>query len=215
MIIQWIGHSCFKIQNKTTSDGVTLVTDPFDKKIGLKPPAFEADIVTISHKHFDHNNVKALRGKPYIIDTAGEYDIRGVSIQGIESYHDEKEGKEKGLNIIYRIEIDDISIAHLGDLGHTPDNKQLEVLQGTDILLIPVGGKFTIGAKKAAEVVAQIEPRIVIPMHYKTPNLKVDGLDDVQKFIKEIGIKPNEEEKLKISKKDLSQEDTELLILNI
>ena len=213
MIITHIGHSCFKIQDKTGSEGITLVTDPYDKSTGLKVPNFEADIITISHDHADHNNAKALRGTPFIIDTAGEYDIKNVSIQGIESYHDEKEGKERGLNIIYQISMDNISLVHLGDLGHVLDNKQLEILQGTDILLIPVGGKYTLNAKKAVEVITQIEPRIVIPMHYKTPKLKFD-LDGVDKFIKEIGLKPTEEVKLKINKKDLPQEDMELVILN-
>lgn len=214
MYITWMGHSCFKIQNKITSDGITVTTDPFDKKIGLKAPSYESDIVTVSHDHYDHNNTKALRGKPFIIDTAGEYDYKGVSIQGIESYHDTKGGKERGLNIIYRIIIDDISVSHLGDLGHKLDNKQLDVLAGTDILLIPVGGKYTIDAKKAVEVVSQIEPRIVIPMHYKIPGLKLD-IAGVDKFIKELGVKPTEEDKLKISKKELPQEDMELVILKL
>lgn len=212
MYITWLGHSCFKIQDKIGSDGVTITTDPFDKKLGLKPPAFESDIVTISHDHYDHNNHQALRGNPFIIKTAGEYDVKGVVIEGAESYHDERHGKERGVNIIYRIEIDGISVSHLGDLGHALDDKQLGVLAGTDILLIPVGGKYTIDAKKAVEVVSQIEPRIVIPMHYKLSGLKVD-IDGVDKFIKEMGIKPTEEEKLKISKKELPQEDMELVVL--
>ena len=105
--------------------------------------------------------------------------MSGITIQGVESYHDSSSGKDRGVNIIYRIEIDDISVTHLGDLGHVLDNKQLEVLNGTDILLIPVGGKYTLDAKKAVEVVSQIEPRIVIPMHYKIPGLKIDieGVD--------------------------------------
>lgn len=213
MILTWIGHSCFKIQDKTGPEGITIVTDPFDKKTGLKPPNFEADIITISHNHTDHNNSGSLRGKPFIIDRAGEYEIKGVAVHGAESFHDEQSGKDRGLNIIYRIEVDGISIAHLGDLGHILDNKQLDLLVGTDILLIPVGGKYTLDAKKAAEVVGQIEPRIVIPMHYKTPGLKIDGLDGVDKFIKEIGLNPTEEEKLKINKKDLPQEDMELVVM--
>ena len=100
MYISWLGHSCFKIQDKTTPDGVTIVTDPFDKSIGLKVPNFEADIVTVSHDHHDHNNVSALRGNPFIIDSAGEYDRRGVMIEGVESYHDDKEGAKQGKNII-------------------------------------------------------------------------------------------------------------------
>ena len=212
MIITYIGHSCFKIQDKTTPDGITVVTDPFDKKTGLKPPAFEANIVTVSHGHDDHSNVKSLRGEPKVFDTAGEYEVNNVAIQGVASYHDDKEGAERGNNIIYRIEMDDISIVHLGDLGHTLDNKQLEALVGTDILMIPVGGKYTIDAKKAVEIVSQIEPRIVIPMHYKVKGSTVD-VDSVDKFIKEMGIKPTEEDKLKITKKELPQEDMELVVL--
>lgn len=214
MIITWLGHSCFKLQDKAGTDGVTVITDPYNKEVGLKVPNIEADIVTISHDHADHNNIDALRGNPFIIDCAGEYDVKNVLIEGIDSYHDEEEGKLRGGNVIYRIEIEDISIVHLGDLGHTLDNSQLEKLVGTDILLIPVGGKFTLDAKKAVEVISQIEPRIVIPMHYQTEGLTIDGLDSVDKFIKELGLEPSREEKLKISKKDLPQEEMELVILS-
>ena len=212
MYISWLGQSCFKIQDKTTPDGITIVTDPFDKSIGLKVPNFEADIVTVSHDHHDHNNTSALRGNPFIINSAGEYDRKGVMIEGVESYHDDKQGTKLGKNIIYRIEIDDITIVHLGDLGQILDNKQLEKIGGADILLVPVGGTYTLDAKNAVEVVSQIEPRIVIPMHYKTKNLKI-SLDGADKFIKELGLKPTIEEKLKISKKDLPAEDMELVIL--
>jgi L-ascorbate metabolism protein UlaG (beta-lactamase superfamily) len=214
MIITYIGHSCFKIQDKVGSGGVTVVTDPFDKAVGLKVPNFEADIVTVSHDHHDHNNVGALRGNPFIIKDAGEYEMKEVFIEGIESFHDDKQGKERGKNIIYRIDIDGISVAHLGDLGHVLDNKHLEGLAGTDILLLPVGGKYTLSASKAVEVVNQIEPRIIIPMHYKVSGSKVD-VDTADKFIKELGIKPTIEEKLKINKKDLPQEDMELVILQV
>lgn len=189
-----------------------MVTDPFGKETGLKVPNFEADIITVSHNHADHNNVSALRGNPFVIDCAGEYDFKGILVEGIDSYHDEGQGKERGSNTIYRIEVEDISIVHLGDLGNILDSAQLEKLAGTDILLIPVGGKYTLDAKKAVEVISQIEPRIVIPMHYQTDGLKYD-LDPIDKFIKEIGMAPSYEEKLKISKKDLPQEDMELVIL--
>ena len=214
MYITWLGQSCFKLQDKIGPDGVTLVTDPYGEEIGLKMPHFEADIVTISHGHHDHNNSGALRGNPFIIDTAGEYETKGVFVEGVESWHDGEEGKERGTNIIYRIEMEDISITHLGDLGHILDTKQLEKLEGTDILIIPVGGKYTINAAKAVEVISQLEPRIVIPMHYKIPGLKAD-IEGVEKFIKELGIKPRNEEKLKISKKDLPQEDMELVVLSM
>lgn len=212
MIITWQGHSCFKIQDKVGPEGVTLVTDPFGKEAGLKVPNFEADIVTVSHDHSDHNNVDALRGNPFVISCAGEYDFKGILVEGIDSHHDSDKGNDRGGNVIYRIEVEDISIVHLGDLGDILDNTQLEKLAGTDILLIPVGGKYTLDAKKAVEVISQIEPRLIIPMHYQTEGLKYD-LDPVDKFVKEIGIAPTYEEKLKISKKDLPQEDMELVIL--
>ena len=216
MHITWLKHSSFKFQDKTGSDGLTLVTDPFDSKyVGLKMPSLEADIVTISHDHEDHNNKSAIRGNPYIVDSAGEYDVKGVSILGVQSYHDAKEGEERGKNVMSRFEIDGIVVTHLGDLGHVLDNKQLQGLIGTDILIIPVGGVYTLDAKKAAEVVSQIEPRIVIPMHYQTKGLTKEfkDIDGVDKFIKEMGIKPTYEEKLKINKKDLPQDEMELVIM--
>jgi L-ascorbate metabolism protein UlaG (beta-lactamase superfamily) len=209
MFITYLGHSCFKLQDKVGVDGITVVTDPFDKATGYKVPNFEADIITVSHNHHDHNNADALRGQPFIIKTAGEYDIKGVMIEGIDSSH----GGDLGANIIYRIEIDDVSIAHLGDLGKVLDDKQLERLAGVDIVMIPVGGKYTLDAKQAVEVISQIEPRIVIPMHYKTAEGSIKDIEGVEKFIKELGIQPREEEKLKISKKDLPQEEMELIIL--
>jgi L-ascorbate metabolism protein UlaG (beta-lactamase superfamily) len=212
MIITWQGQSCFKIQDKTTSDGITLATDPYSKEIGLKLSNFEANIITVSHDHRDHNNVAGLRGTPAIIDCAGEYDIKGVLVQGVDSFHDENSGEERGDNIIYRIEMDDISVTHLGDLGGLLNSDQLEKLAGTDILLVPVGGKYTLDAKQAVEVISQLEPRVVIPMHYYVPGLNMD-IDPVDKFIKELGVEPTYEDKLKISKKELPQEDMELVVL--
>jgi len=214
MYLTYLGHSCFKIQDKIGPDGVTIITDPFDKSVGFKVPHHEANIVTVSHDHADHNNIDAIRGNPFIIKGAGEYEIKNVFIEGVDTWHDNKNGQERGHNIAYSINLEDIKIVHLGDLGHTLDTKQLEKLEGADILLIPVGGSYTIDAKKAVEVVSQIEPRLVIPMHYKTgaSTLKIDGVD---KFIKELGIKPFYEEKLKITKKDLPQEDMELVVLSI
>jgi L-ascorbate metabolism protein UlaG (beta-lactamase superfamily) len=213
MIITWLGHSCFKLQDKIGADGVTLITDPYSKETGLKLPSLEADLVTISHDHDDHNNVSAVKGNPRVINCAGEYDVKGIFVEGIDSFHDEANGEKRGGNIIYRIEIDDISIAHLGDLAHTLDNTELEKLVGTDILLIPVGGHYTLDAKKAVEVISQIEPRMVIPMHYRHPEVKIE-LDDLEKFIKELGVVPTHEEKLKISKKDLPAEEMELVVLS-
>lgn len=211
MTITWLGHSCFKIEEKINGENVSLITDPFSKEIGLKVPNVEADIISVSHGHDDHNNVSSLRGAPFVVDCAGEFDIKGIIIEGIRSHHDDKNGSERGDNIIFRFDIEGISLAHLGDLGDVLDNKQLEKLGGVDVLFIPVGGKFTLDAKKAVEVISQIEPRIVIPMHYKTEDLKID-IEGVDKFVKELGIEPNYEEKFKINKKDLPSEDMNLVI---
>lgn len=215
MMISYLGRSCFKFQDKLGPEGITLVTDPFGKDLGLKVPNFEADIVTVSHQHSDHNNVGALRGTPFVIDMPGEYDVKGVMVQGINTFHDNKQGAERGGNIVYRIEMDDLTIVHLGDLGHVLTDEQLDQLDGVDILMIPVGGKFTIDAKTAVEVIGQLEPRIVIPMHYKLPASKETELDSVEKFVKELGVQPRNEEKLKIGKKDLPVEGMDLVVLEI
>ncbi len=210
MNISYFGHSCFKIEEKINDENIAIVTDPFNKEVGFKVPNIEADIVTVSHDHSDHNNVSALRKNPFVIDCAGEFDVKGIIIEGIRSSH----GGERGDNIIYRIDIEGLSLAHLGDLGESLNSKQMDKLGGIDILFIPVGGKYTLDAKKALEVISQIEPRIVIPMHYKTKDSKID-IDGLDKFIKEIGIPANYEDKLKISKKDLPVDDMRLVVFNI
>lgn len=214
MFISYLGHSCFKLQDKIGPEGVVVVTDPFDKSLGLKIPNFEADIVTISHGHSDHSNAAALRSSPFIIDAPGEYEIKGIMIKGIKTFHDEKNGAERGSNIVFRIEVDGVAIGHLGDLGHILSDEELEQLGVIDILLVPVGGKYTLETKKAIEVINQIEPRIVIPMHYKLPGAKSD-LEGPEKFIKELGVEPKREEKLKLSKKDLPQEGMNLIVLEV
>lgn len=215
MQISWFGHSTFRLQGKVASDLIAVITDPYkSEKVGLKLPRLEANIVTISHDHDDHNNVEAVKGEPFIIRGAGEYEVKGVYVEGIHSFHDEAKGAKRGDNIMYRFEIEDISIAHLGDLGHELDDKQLERLEGTDILLIPVGGIYTIDAQKAVSVINQIEPRIVIPMHYQVPGLKLSNqLGSLEQFLKAIAVKPRHEEKLKIVKKDLPQDEMEVVVL--
>ncbi|MCK5416643.1 MBL fold metallo-hydrolase [Candidatus Parcubacteria bacterium] len=216
MIISWLGQSCFKIQSKVGIDNITIAIDPFTKKYGLKVPNFDADICAISHtQHDDHNNVEAIKGSPFVINAPGEYDVKGVFVNGIASFHDDKNGEEFGENTIFRIEVEGITITHLGDLGHLLHSKELEILSGTDILLVPVGGKYTLDAKNAVKVINQIEPRMIIPMHYKIDGLKIDDISGVDKFVREIGLKPTEELKLKITKKDLPQDDMELVILQV
>lgn len=217
MVITWFGQACFKIEGEKT----TIVTDPFGDDFGLKLSRLTADIVTVSHGHADHNNVAAVKPTGeralYIADTPGEFEVQGAFLYGIPSFHDSAQGAERGSNIIFRIELDGISIGHLGDLGHPLESAQLERLEGVDILMIPVGGVFTINGKQATEAVSQIEPRLVIPMHYQLPALKLSGgkkLDGLDPFCNEIGICPKEIlPKLKITKKDLPQDNLQVVLL--
>ncbi len=211
MIINWYGQSCFKI----VTNALTIVTDPFAKNIGLRPPAFAADIVCVSHQHEDHNNVSAIGGEPFVVDGPGEYEIKGISILGIESFHDQKQGQERGLNTIYLIESEEIRLCHLGDFGQDRfSDEQVEALGEVDILFIPVGGKTTVDASAAATLVNQLEPKLVVPMHYKLPDLKIE-LDPADKFLKELGA-PSKESVDKITiKKKLLPESTEVVVMKL
>ena len=189
------------------------MTDPFDKKIGLTPPRGSVDIVTVSHDHFDHNNVKAVGGEPFIIDGPGEYEVKGMRITGIASYHDKKKGEERGLNTIYLIKVDGIRTCHLGDLGQEKlTDSQLEAIGDIDVLMIPVDGVYTLSAREAVKIVKQIEPGIVIPMHYKLPGL-TEKLADVKDFLKEAGLNGEKPvDKLTLKKKDLNNKEMEVVI---
>lgn len=188
MDITSLGHSSFKLRGKTT----TIVTDPYDSAmVGLKfPKHTTADIVTISHDHPDHNSVLSVEGSPFVVRGPGEYEIKGVGIIGISVFHDNEQGTKRGKNIMYRMEIDGISVVHVGDLGHTLDNTKVEELDGVDVLMIPVGGFYTISAQEAASVISEIEPALVIPMHYGRPELdkkSFSALTPLSIFLKEMG----------------------------
>ncbi|MCJ7739728.1 MBL fold metallo-hydrolase [Candidatus Microgenomates bacterium] len=187
MEITYLGHSAFRIKGKKTS----IVTDPFDPAVtGFKIPSVQADIVTVSHEHKDHNNIKAVSGEPLVISGPGEYEVKGVRITGLRTYHDNTKGGERGYNTVYRIEIDNVAIVHLGDLGHKLSDKEIEILDGVDILMIPVGGTYTINAAEAVEVISHLEPKVIIPMHYKSDKHKNDDgekLDELSVFLKEMG----------------------------
>jgi len=212
MVITWYGQSCFKIQSGET----VIFVDPFNKDIGLVPPRGQAHIVAISHQHQDHNNFESLTGEPLIIDGPGEYETKNVNIKGIFSYHDDVEGKKLGINTIYIIEVENVKICHLGDLGQKKlTDEQLEKIDEVDILMIPVGGNFTIDGEAAAEIINQIEPKIVIPMHYKIAGLNIK-IDNADLFLKEMGVSKKEAtDKLTIKKKDLPQEETEVVVMKI
>jgi L-ascorbate metabolism protein UlaG (beta-lactamase superfamily) len=168
MLIRWLGHACFLV---VTEGGKRIVTDPFDGLAGYPPPAVPADIVTVSHQHFDHNAVHVVPGNPEVVRETGEYVFDGVKITGHPSYHDRKRGSQRGANIIFVIEAEGLRVCHLGDLGHRLEDDQVKALGKVDVLMVPVGGYFTIDAADAAAVVEQLAPPYVLPMHYKTPGM--------------------------------------------
>lgn len=213
--ITFAGQSCFQISVSNSRDhSADIVIDPFDESIGLKVPNFSADILLVSHEHPDHNNIKNIKGNPFLISGPGEYEVRGVFIKGIPAFHDDKEGKEKGQNTIYTIEAEEIKFCHLGDLGQKQlTDEQLEKIDGIDVLMIPVGGEFTISSQEAQRIISQIEPKIVIPMHYQLPNLKFK-LDEVSKFLKTMGknsVVP--QDKLTIKSGALQKDGMEIVVL--
>ncbi|MDY7040917.1 MAG: MBL fold metallo-hydrolase [Chloroflexota bacterium] len=211
MDITWYGHSCFRLRDRN----VTIVTDPYGPGIGYTLPKLRADIVTVSHTHADHSFVSGVKGNPRVLSVPGEYEIAGVFITGIPTYHDKKKGAERGKNTAFLLEFDGLSVCHLGDLGHVPTQSQVEALSQiqVDVLLVPVGGESTINAAQAAEVVSLLEPRIVVPMHYKTQALTVK-LASVNKFLKAMGLsKLPEQDGLKITSSNLPEE-TQVVLLS-
>ena len=210
MKIKWLGHACFLI---TTDSGIRIVTDPFDETVGYPVPDVEADIVTSSHDHFDHNHVQSLRGNFQLINGVGSYYESDVPITGIKTYHDEVMGQKRGENVVYVIEADGMRLCHLGDLGHLLDDKTVGEIGPVDILLIPVGGTYTIDAEEAVKVAAQLNPRLIIPMHFKTPvmNFPITG---VELFLDKMGagerVGSNE---LSVSRQDLA-DGTQVKVLD-
>lgn len=210
MIISWYGHACFRLDVRDT----TIAIDPFPKELGLTPPRFQASVILVTHAHPDHANVATIGGSPLVITGPGEYEVRGVSVHGIPSFHDAAGGQERGLNTIYRIEAEGITVAHLGDFGERQlRTETAEALGDVDILMIPVGGGSTIDAKAAATIVREVEPRVIIPMHFRLPDLrhKLLPLDD---FLKACSAsRPERLDKLTIKKSGLTLDETRLVVL--
>ncbi|MEX2008072.1 MAG: MBL fold metallo-hydrolase [Candidatus Spechtbacterales bacterium] len=212
MVITWYGQACFKIQ----SGPLSLIIDPFEQKIGLTPPKIEAQLVLVTHDHYDHNNIATVKGNPFVVDGPGEFEYQGVRILGVPSFHDNVEGKERGLNTIYAMDIEGMRLVHLGDIGQDKlIDEQIEALGTVNILLVPVGGVFTVNAEHAIEIVNQVGPQLVIPMHYKVKGLKVE-LEDASAFLKEIG-HPDAapQDKLTVKKKDLPEERTDVVVMKV
>lgn len=212
MDITYFGHSCFRLRGKSAS----LVTDPYDPKmVGLKFPKVSADIVTVSHQHEDHNNTSQVKDYKRVIDGPGEYEISGVSIIGISTYHDDKKGESRGRNTIYVIEMDEIRLVHLGDLGHRLSEKVVGEIGSVDILIIPVGGEYTINASVAAEIVRNIEPTITIPMHYQVQGLNPEifkKLAKVDAFLSEVGLSVEKTNKFSFKKSDIGEDQKVILL---
>ena len=209
MDITWLGHSCFRIKGSHA----TVITDPYSPDLGYSLGKPTARIVTVSHQHPGHSYVQGIGGQPKLVQGPGEYEISGVLISGIATFHDGERGKKRGKNTVYHMEIDEISVCHLGDLGHVLTGEQVEEIDDVDVLLLPVGGVSTIDAPMAAEIVRQLEPKAVIPMHYKTPALSWE-LEPVERFLKEIGAKEvNSQPKLSLTKSNLPT-STQVILLD-
>lgn len=216
MDIKYLGHSSFFIKTKNAK----IVTDPFSpESTGLKFAKTEADIVTISHDHGDHNYVDGIKGEPLVLSWPGEFEKMQVRVTGYASFHDSKEGEERGPNVMYKFEDNDISLLHCGDLGHSLTDAVIEEIGTVDVLMIPVGGFYTIDAKQAAKVVSQIEPSIVIPMHYNQDGLNQEifaNMTDVQAFLKEMGAEDVQPvDKYTIKKEQLTGEQVQVVVMSI
>ncbi|OGE38126.1 hypothetical protein A3B45_05510 [Candidatus Daviesbacteria bacterium RIFCSPLOWO2_01_FULL_39_12] len=218
MDIYWLGQACFRLKGKTA----TVLIDPYDPDFtGLKlPKDLGADVVLTTHDHQDHNYTEAVKGiinsPPLVFKDSGEYEVSGVIITGISSFHDNSQGSQRGSNTIFHVVLDGLNIVHLGDLGQDKlTEEQISRIPQTDILLIPVGAIFTIDSKQASDIVSQLEPKIIIPMHYKIEGLKFE-LDGVDKFLKEMGAEGIvAQPKLSITKDKLPEESMVVVLSKI
>lgn len=212
MKIEYLGHSCFKL---TESTGTSVICDPYSDEVGFEMPQVEADAVTVSHHHYDHDNIRKVGKNPVIIDKESSFELPGVEINSIMSFHDECRGKKRGENIIFKFRMDGIDVCHLGDLGEDCSSDLIETILPVNVLLIPVGGTYTIDAEMAKEYVDRIMPDIVIPMHYRTKDSKLD-IDKVDEFLKLFDdecVSEEDSDSLTLSRSDLGEEQTKIIVL--
>jgi L-ascorbate metabolism protein UlaG (beta-lactamase superfamily) len=208
--ITWLGHACFRLRGKDA----TIVTDPFDRGIGLEVPRPRADIVTISRDDPNHNAEATIKGEPRVLRAPGEYEVKGVFITGVATYADGKKGALRGKNTVFVYELDDLEICHLGGLGHTLSAAQVEALSDVSVLIVPVGSPDALDAARAVEVIGQIEPAIVIPMMYKT-GPETLNLEPLDRFAKEMGLKEwVAQDKLVLKSNDLP-DTTQVVVLEV
>ena len=210
MEITWYGHSCFRL---TERNFATVVTDPFDHKaVGYDALKLKAEIVTVSHDAPGHSNIDAVKSTTHVLTGAGEFEIGGVFITAVQT-DSGKKSKDRVRNTVYVFDYDGITVAHLGDLQQIPTQSEIELLGTVNVALVPVGGGSSLNAAKAAEVVSMLEPNLVIPMHYSTPDSKIK-LDEINKFIKEMGLsKQDAQPSLKVTRSSLPAE-THVIVLD-
>lgn len=203
MEIKWYGQSCFMI---TSKNGTKILTDPYKKMLGYKLPEIEANIVSTSHNHGDHNNIQAVKGEFTHINKSGSFSKDGIEVKGVQTFHDKVSGAKRGKNTIYNFKVDGINVCHCGDLGHTLDANLVKEIGNVDILLLPVGGRATIDAIDAVNVMKQLNPIVVIPMHYRTKALGIFGLlfAKVDKFISASGLKVKEHDVLELNQENIN-----------
>jgi len=211
MEITWYGHSCFRLTERSMA---TVVTDPYDHtSIGYDSLKLKADIVTVSHDASGHNNTNAVKGSSHVITGPGEFEIGGVFITGVQTDGHGKKSNDHARNTLYVFDYDGITVAHLGDLKQVPTQTEVEALGSVNVALVPVGGGGGLNAAKAAEVISLLEPNIVIPMHFATPDAKLN-LDSLDKFLKEMGLGSTDKQtSIKISKSGLPDE-THVVVLD-
>lgn len=209
MEITWFGRSCFRLRGR----GASVITDPFAPEAGYRLPRMAATLVTVSHDDEGHNYARIARDNPYVIQGPGEYEVGGVFVIGVATYHDDKQGAERGKNTAYLIEFEELAICHLGDLGHLPTQEQIEELNGIDILMLPVGGKEVLSSARAVEVVNLLEPKLVIPMRYRIADMDKE-MATVTRFLTEMNAREVEpQEALRVTAGQLP-EDTRVELLS-
>lgn len=210
MDITWYGLSCFRLVERSQT---TVVTDPFGENIGLPTPKIKGDVVTVSHDSPGHNAVDEVKGQEYVLSGPGEYEIGGIFITGIPLHYADEENGIYHYNVAYLIKYPtDITVLHLGDLAHVPDQSTIEDFGEVNVALVPVGGGKTLTAGMAAEVIALIEPSYIVPMHYAIPGLNIE-LDPVDKFLKAMGVSNvTEEESLRVTSGSMP-EQSEIVVL--
>jgi len=210
--LTWLGHSSFKLEEST---GTTVVTDPYHSNVGYDMPSVNADIVTMSHKHDDHNNIENVSGAPTVLNRVGAYEIGGVHILAGHTYHDDKNGALRGENIVFKYRMDGVDLCHMGDIGEECNAILVERLMPVNVLMIPVGGNYTIDARQAKEYVDRIMPDIVIPMHYKTKDcdLDIDKVNDFIALFDDENVIYPESATIEFDRADFNGEETKVLVL--